>query len=199
MRGVFVTGTDTNVGKTVVSAWLARSWKADYWKPVQSGIDDGLDADVVSQLAPGTIIHPSTYLFQAPLAPDQAAKLENETIHLDLFHFPITPRPVVVEGAGGVLVPLSEDKLMIDLMAQLQLPVVIVARSGLGTINHTLLTIEAIRHHHLKVAGVIMNGPANPANRHAIEHFGRTLVVAELPLLPDTAALANHPPLEWHP
>ncbi|PKU23800.1 dethiobiotin synthase [Telmatospirillum siberiense] len=199
MRGVFVTGTDTGIGKTMVAAWLVRSWRADYWKPVQSGIAEGLDADVVRRVAPETAIHPSAFMLNEPLSPDQAARLDGVAISLDDFHLPETSNSLVVEGAGGAMVPLNDRHMMIDLMARLGLPVVLVARSGLGTINHTLLTLEAMRHRGLAVAGVIMSGPPNDANRQAIEHFSGIGVVAQLPLLSGADGLPGHPPLTWRP
>ncbi len=199
MTGVFVTGTDTGIGKTMVSAWLVRSWQADYWKPVQSGIADGCDADVVRGVAPDAIIHPSAFMLNAPLSPDQAARLDGLAIALGDFHLPQTARPLVVEGAGGALVPLNDRHLMIDLMAHLGLPVVVVARSGLGTINHCLLTLEALQRRGLAIAGVVMSGPPNDANRQAIEHFSGVAVVAQLPQLSGADGLAGHPPLAWRP
>lgn len=199
MTGVFVTGTDTGIGKTMVSAWLVRSWQADYWKPVQSGIHDGLDADVVRGVAPDAIIHPSAYMLNAPLSPHQAAGLDGVSIQLDAFHLPKTARPLVVEGAGGVLVPLNDRHLMVDLMVLLGLPVLMVARSGLGTINHCLLTLEALQRRGLAIGGVVMSGPPNDANRQAIEHFSGVAVVGQLPQLSGVDALTRHPPLTWRP
>ncbi len=199
MIGAFVTGTDTGIGKTWVSAWLVRSWQADYWKPVQSGTLDGCDAEVIRRVAPEAEIHPSAHSLPEPLSPHEAARLAGVTIRLGDFQPPPTVRPLVVEGAGGVLVPLNATDLMIDLMGRLGLPVVVVARSGLGTINHTLLTLEALRRRGLEPAGVILNGPSNPANRQAIEHFGRIAVVGELPRLDGVAGLIAHPPLAWRP
>lgn len=199
MTGVFVTGTDTGVGKTVVSAWLTRSWDADYWKPVQSGTSDEWDSDAIDLLAPRAVRHPSTYALAAPLSPHEAARLEGVVIDLERFHLPATRRPLVVEGAGGALVPLNDDALMVDLMVRLGLPVVVVARSSLGTINHTLLTLEALRARRLDVAGVVMNGPRDPANRAAIERFGRVRVLAELPILPDPRQVMALPPAAWRP
>lgn len=184
MSGVFVTGTDTGVGKTVVSAWLVRCWQADYWKPVQSGLEDETDAETVRRLSgaePGRI-HPGRWHLTAPLSPHEAARRDGVRIALEDFVLPRTPRPLVVEGAGGVLVPLNERDLMADLMAHLALPVLVVARSTLGTINHTLLTLEALRRRDLAVRGVIMVGPQNAANRAAIEHYGAVTVLGELPL-----------------
>lgn len=199
MIGVFVTGTDTGVGKTMVAAWLVRSWQAEYWKPVQSGTREGWDAHVIRQAAPGAVIHPSTHALPEPLSPHEAARLAGIEICLDDFHLParLSNRPLVVEGAGGVLVPLNATHMMADLMVELDLPVLVVARSGLGTINHTLLTLEALRHRSLPVAGVVLNGPPNPANRDAIERFGKVRVIAELPPLAGPQGLSAHPPIDW--
>lgn len=199
MTGVFVTGTDTGVGKTLVSAWLVKSWRADYWKPVQSGTVEGADAFEVRRLVPDAVIHPSAYAFKAPLSPDQAAGREGALIDLAAFTLPATGRTLVVEGAGGALVPLNDGALMTDLMARLGLPVLVVARSGLGTINHTLLTLEALGRRGLAVMGVVMNGPADPANRLAIERHGRVPVLAELPVLAGAGGFDSLAPAGWRP
>lgn len=192
MTGVFVTGTDTGVGKTVVSAWAVRSWNADYWKPVQSGCDEDSDAGTVRILAAAgpARIHPSRWLLRAPLSPHEAARLEGVRIDLEDFTLPAARCPLVVEGAGGVLVPLNERHLMVDLMVRLGLPALVVARSTLGTINHTLMTLEALRRRSIAVAGVVMVGPANPANRAAIAHYGQVRVLAEMPALDGVTAEA---------
>jgi dethiobiotin synthase len=185
MKGVFITGTDTGIGKTVVSACLVRAWGASYWKPVQSGTEDGDDdtATVIRLAALTPDRHaPPVYALRAPLSPHAAAALEDIAIDLDrLTTLPALPQPLVVEGAGGVLVPLTDRHLMIDLMARLALPVVLVARSGLGTINHTLLSLMALRSRGIAIAGVVLNGPPNPGNRTAIESYGAVQVIAELP------------------
>jgi dethiobiotin synthase len=179
---LFVTGTDTDAGKTVVSAWLCLHTGADYWKPIQSGHPPDRDADTVARLS-GARAHPERYLLRAPLSGQDAAKLEGLRIDVADFTLPETSRPLVVEGAGGVLVPLNESATTLDLMAHLGLPVVVAARSGLGTINHTCLTLMALRSRSLRIAGVILSGPPNPANREAIEHFGGAPVLAEIPRL----------------
>jgi len=199
MSRVFVTGTDTGVGKTWVSAWLTKSWGAGYWKPVQSGTVEGWDADLVKSVAPDAVIHPSRHALPEPLSPDQAAERVGVRIDLDDFELPAHDGPLVVEGAGGLLVPLNDLTLMADLMERLGLPLVLVARSGLGTINHSLLSIAEIRRRRLKLAGIILVGPDLPDNRDAIEHFGGVPVVAHLPPLPDVAALAAHPATRWRP
>ena len=199
-RGVFVTGTDTGVGKTVVSAWAARSLAADYWKPVQTGCDDDEDTSTVASLgglAPSRL-HPPAYRLRAPLAPDQAARLEGVEIDLDRLVPPSTDAPLVVEGAGGILVPLNSTATIADLMVRLALPVLVVARSGLGTINHTLLTLECLRRRNLRVLGVVLNGPSTPANGQAIRRLGHVSILAELPPLTplDAGSLAALAPLE---
>jgi dethiobiotin synthetase/malonyl-CoA O-methyltransferase len=196
---VFITGTDTGVGKTWVSAWLTKSWGAAYWKPVQSGTIEGWDADLVKQVAPAATIFPSRHAFPDPLSPDQAALRAGAHIDLDDFELPEHDGPLVVEGAGGLLVPLDDLTLMADLMARLGLPLVLVARSGLGTINHTLLSVAEIRRRKLPLEGVVLVGPDHPENRDAIEHFGGVPVVAHLPPLADLAALAAHPATRWRP
>jgi dethiobiotin synthetase/malonyl-CoA O-methyltransferase len=179
---VFVTGTDTGVGKTVASAWLCLHTGADYWKPVQSGYPPDRDADEVARLS-GARIHPERYLLRLARSPQEAAAAEDLRIGLDDFSLPQTERPLVIEGAGGVLVPLNEDETMLDLMARLSAPVVVAARTGLGTINHTCLTLAALRARALPVLGVILCGEANQANAEAIEHFGNVRVLGHIPPL----------------
>ncbi|CDK98143.1 Dethiobiotin synthetase [Magnetospirillum gryphiswaldense MSR-1 v2] len=199
VQGVFVTGTDTNIGKTLVCAWLVHHWRAGYWKPVQTGATEDSDSATVAKLAPAAIIHPPAYVFQAPLSPHEAARREGARIELSGLKPPATPGPLVVEGAGGILVPLNEVALTIDFMEMLNLPVVVVARSGLGTINHTLLTLDALRRRHIPVLGVVLNGQKNPANRQAIEHFGSVRVLAEIQPLPAVtpALVASLPPPDF--
>jgi len=204
MTGVFVTGTDTGVGKTVAAACLARAWQAGYWKPVQTGLatadDDTATVAALAGLPAERIVAP-VYSLQAPLSPHAAAELEDVRIVMDAIALPRTAHPLVVEGAGGLYVPLNDRDFMIDLMAKLALPVLLVARSTLGTINHTLLSLAALRSHGLPIAGVILDGPPNAGNRAAIERFGRVRVLAELPRVDplDDAAVdrlaARIPPL----
>ena len=183
-RGVFVTGTDTDVGKTVVSACLAAAWNGSYWKPIQTGLagDRGDTATVtaLAGLSPERV-YPPAYAFQAPLSPHAAAAAEHAMIALDTIARPASSKQfLIVEGAGGVLVPLNRSALMIDLIQRLGLPAILVARSTLGTINHTLLSLGALRARQVPVAGVVMNGPPDAGNRRAIEQFGRVRVLAEL-------------------
>nr|WP_321985457.1 dethiobiotin synthase [uncultured Lichenicoccus sp.] len=185
-RGVFVTGTGTGIGKTVVAACLARAWTACYWKPLQTGIDtETADSDTAARLAglPPDDVLPPACVLRAPLSPEAAAALEGVPIDFDAIRLPPHGnRPVVVEGAGGLMVPIAGHAMMIDLMARLALPVVLVASSTLGTINHTLLSLEALRARGIPVAGVMLNGPASPGNRDAIARHGQVRVLAELPV-----------------
>ncbi|WP_395371542.1 dethiobiotin synthase [Komagataeibacter diospyri] len=187
--GVFVTGTDTDVGKTVTSAALVRAWNAAYWKPLQSGTDDApSDSMGVRQLAKldPARLYPSAATFGASLSPEDAAHVAHTRIDpaaITLPHHAASDGPLVVEGAGGVFVPIAENYLMIDLMARLALPVVLVARSQLGTINHTLLSLAALRARGLHVAGVILNGAPESHGRSAIERHGQVRILAEFPSL----------------
>ena len=192
--GYFITGTDTGVGKTVTAAWLMLALDGDYWKPVQAGLDGETDAQAVQRMTgfPPERFHESAYVLKAALAPHEAARREGIEIDLARFSLPRRRGALIVEGAGGVMVPLNTRAYMVDLMALLGLPVILVARTGLGTINHTLLSLEALRKRGLEIAGIVLNGPPNPANREAIEGYGRVAVIGELPVLarPDRAQLS---------
>ena len=181
--GVFITGTDTNIGKTLISSWICLHTGASYWKPFQTGASDpgSADRDTVARLTP-TTIYPEAYRFRNPLSPQAAAAAEG--IFIDAQNIALPPENrLVIEGAGGVLVPLNATTLLIDLIQSWAIPVIVVSRSTLGTINHTCLTLEALSRRHIPVLGVIMNGPFNSGNRQAIENFGGTPVLAEFPLL----------------
>lgn len=194
----FLTGTGTDIGKTVASAWAVlqleqRLGRAHYWKPVQTGVKAGVldgDRDEVARLTglPQTRFFPCVAQFEQPLSPHEAAKRENKTIDLAAIKLPETRQPLIVEGAGGVLVPLNDEQLMIDLIVQLALPVIVVTDSRLGTINHTLLTLEALRSRAIDIFGVIMNGPEQPHNLEAIEVYGAVPVIAEIPWLEQLSA-----------
>ena len=198
MRGVFVTGTDTGVGKTVVSAVLVsalrRRTTVGYWKPVQTGIEEDDDTAEVRRLAgcADDEIAELGIRLPRPLSPHLSARLANQTIEMgDLMRMADglpDDRYWVVEGAGGLLVPLNESAMMSDLIRSLALPVVIAARSGLGTINHTLLTVTALERMSIEVAGVAMVGEPNEENRLAIERYGGVRVLAEVPVLQDLSA-----------
>jgi dethiobiotin synthase len=193
MSGVFVTGTDTDVGKTVVSSALMHRLRQHvpvrYWKPIQTGIEDSDDTATVARLGACTddeLVRTGIRL-PRPVSPHLAARISRTTIRLpsllETAHTAAAGRIWVVEGAGGVLVPINDEQTMVDLMAALQLPVVVAARSTLGTINHTLLTLQALRLRQLQIAGVVMVGDRNADNRAAIEQYGSVAVLGELPRL----------------
>jgi dethiobiotin synthetase len=185
LQGFFVTGTDTDVGKTVVAAWLLAHLDAYYWKPVQAGRAPETDAETVRRLAEVAAdrILPEVYCLDEPIAPHEAARRAGITIDMAKLVPPRTDWPLIVEGAGGLLVPLTDEAHVIDLAAELHLPVILVGRSTLGTINHTLLSLEALRRRGLPIAGVVLNGPETAHNRAAIERYGRARVIAEIPRL----------------
>lgn len=196
-RGLFVTGTDTGVGKTVLSALLCLALEADYFKPFQTGTDTDDDTAEVARLAelPASRLHAPAVRLKAPLSPLQAFRLEGRyytgkgtapqgaPLDIRAVHLPATERPIIVEGAGGALVPIAPGQDMADLMLHLGLPVVVAARSGLGTLNHTLLTIEALRNRGIVIAGVALLGTKNQENKRDIEVLGRVPVTIELPML----------------
>jgi dethiobiotin synthetase len=185
VQGFFVTGTDTDVGKTVVAAWLVARLGACYWKPVQAGAEPETDSQIVRRLSgasPDRIL-PEAYVLAEPIAPHEAARRAGIAIDMAKLDPPPCDGPLVVEGAGGLMVPLDDQSFVIDLARELELPLILVARSTLGTINHTLLSLEAIRRRGLPLAGVVVNGPETPHNRAAIERYGKVEVIAEIPWL----------------
>jgi len=195
MRGLFVTGTDTGVGKTVLSALLLQRYRSvapmRYWKPVQTGIEqDRLEQDSdtaeVRRLAAASdaeILNEGVRL-RHPVSPHLAARIADDPINL-LRLYRMLPKEAdaswIIEGAGGALVPLTNADSMTDLITMLEIPVMIAARSGLGTINHTRLTVEALRARSLFVAGVVLIGEPNAENAEAIEHYGKVPVIAQIP------------------
>lgn len=182
---LFVTGTDTNVGKTLLSALLVAALDREYWKPIQTGAVEGTDRDTVMRLTGirQDRTHPETYIFDPPVSPHLAAEQHGSRIELARVKRPFSAGPLVIEGAGGVLVPVNDQAFMIDLMRQLAVPVVVASRSALGTINHTLLTVHAIRNAQLELRGVVMLGRENVENRRAIERFGKVPVIGFVPWL----------------
>lgn len=179
MHKILVAGIDTGVGKTVVSAILTVLFQADYWKPIQSGEEEISDTVLMKKWLSSTkhTIHPPTYSLKHRLSPHHAARLENISIKKDAFIFPQTKRHLIVEGAGGVLVPLTTKILTLDLFQAWGCAWVIVSKHYLGSINHTLLTIDALKRRHISLLGLIFNGAPNPDTEAAI------LEQSQLPLL----------------
>ncbi len=154
----FVTGIGTDVGKTVVSAILCEALKADYWKPIQTGVELGKDSDTVKSLLTNSssVIHPESYLFPKPLSPHVAS--DTETIELKNIQIPQTKNHLVIEGAGGVLVPINPTETLLDVIKKVQAEVILVSRNYLGSINHTLLSVEVLKQHQIPIKGIIFNG-----------------------------------------
>ena len=177
---IFITGTDTNIGKTLSSAWLCLHSNYDYFKPIQTGLEEGTDSQTIQELSPKTKIYNEAYCLPRPLSPHLSARLANQSIELNQIKLPPS-KNLIIEGAGGLLVPLNAHQLMIDAIKLFSCGVILVCSSKLGTINHSLLSIEALRRRDIPILGVIINGPANPENSQAICHYGKVSLLAELP------------------
>ncbi len=193
-QGFVITGTDTDVGKTVFAAALVQALQADYWKPVQAGLDALTDSETVAALCGSSIgkLHPEACRLRLPASPHFAAEQEGVTIAAEELEPPETDNILIVEGAGGLLVPLNRDYLTADLFERWQLPLIIVARTGLGTINHSLLTIAAARERGLPIHGIAFVGEAVPSSEDAIVQMGEVKRLGRLPRLDplDSSSLA---------
>jgi dethiobiotin synthetase len=188
MKPLIVTGTDTDVGKTVVAAMLTLALDGLYWKPLQSGTEDGTDTMRVAAataLAPDRFL-PEAYAFREPLSPHRAAEIDGVAIDAEVLHLPsgIAPgRTLIIEGAGGVLVPVTRELLQADMFARWKAPAILVARTALGTINHTLMSLEALRARNVPVLGIIFVGDAMADTEATIAAFGKTRRLGRLPWL----------------
>lgn len=179
MRKIFVTGIGTDVGKTVVSSVLVEALKADYWKPVQTGSFFSTDTAKVQKWISNSEskIHPESYLLKQYMSPHAAAELENTEISLSNITVPDTSNTLIIEGAGGLLVPLNRKEFMIDMIQKFDAEVVLVVQNYLGSINHTLLSVEALKNRGLKILGMVFNGPPHQLSEDIIlEHTGLKLL-----------------------
>lgn len=185
---LIVTATDTDVGKTVFAAMLMLALEGVYWKPVQSGTLGGTDTETVRRLTglADDRFRAEAYVLGQPLSPHRSAELDGVTIDVErLKTAPLTGdgRPLIVEGAGGVMVPLTRNLLLIDLLEHWQAPVVVCARTRLGTINHTLLTVEALRRRRIPILGIAFIGEPMPDSERTIGAFAGVRVLGRLPPL----------------
>lgn len=173
MKNYFVTGIGTNIGKTIVSAILTEALEADYWKPIQAGDLEHTDSFKVKDLISNstTKIHPEAYRLNKPMSPHAAAKFDNITIDLEKIELPKTTNKLIIEGAGGLMVPLNNKDLIIDLIKKLDVEVILVSQNYLGSINHTLLSLESLKVRKLKVKGVIFNGNPNLETENYILNY----------------------------
>lgn len=188
---IVVTGTDTGIGKTIFSAGLAGFLGASYWKPVQSGLEEETDAQLVVRLAglAADRIVPERYRLRTPASPHQSAAIDGVRIDPAALDVPDPRgRPLVIEGAGGLMVPLNDDTLYIDMFERWRLPVVLCARTALGTINHSLLSVEALRRRRIDILGIAFIGESNPESERAICAFGQVRRLGRLPWLSPLAA-----------
>jgi len=192
---IVVTGTDTDIGKTVFAAGLAGALNAFYWKPIQAGTDPGGDRETVAALSglSSDKVLAEAYRLSTPCSPHRAAEIDGVTIDPARLALPKVAGPLVIEGAGGLMVPLTPDLLFIDLFQQWQCPVVLVARTRLGTINHSLLSIEALRRRDIPLLGVAFIGDSEPESEAIIVELGRVVRLGRLPWLAhlDAASLAT--------
>lgn len=183
-RVIVVTGTDTDVGKTVFASGLAAAIGAHYWKPVQAGLEDGTDTATVSKLGvPAERIVPEAYRLATPCSPHRAAEIDGVQIDLMRLALPDVEGALVVEGAGGALVPVTREILYADVFARWGQPTIVVARTGLGTINHSLLTIEALRARGVPILGIAFVGPAEDDSEATICEIANVPRLGRLPHL----------------
>jgi len=183
LKGLVITGIGTDVGKTVVSAIIAQALEMDYWKPVQAGDLDNSDTKKVARLTHGINCLTERYRLTVPASPHYAAKHDELTISPNDFQLPSTARPLLIEGAGGVLVPFNDQGFVFaDLMQQWKLPVIVVSRHYLGSINHTLLTLEVLKSRKINVAGIVFVGDENSATESIILLKTGVRCIARIPM-----------------
>ena len=181
MKRYFITGIDTNVGKTVISAILAEGLEADYWKPIQCGISDGTDVKEMSKMISNskTKIHPEAYSFAAPVSPHLAAAIENKKIDVKNIKLPTTTNSLIIEGAGGMMVPVSKNNYVIQMARELDAEVILVIRNYIGCINHSLLSIDYLLRNKYKIKGLRLNGNFDPLVEEAITSYSDVPVLAK--------------------
>lgn len=185
MSRYIITGTDTNIGKTVFAAMLVQALGGNYWKPLQSGVGDGIDTRTVQNLTglPDERFFPERHIFTESLSPHRAAEIDGLSVDVDSLNVPQSERPLIIEGAGGLMVPLTRKSLQINLFRKWDIPVILCARTGLGTINHTLLSLEALWTRRIKIHGIAFIGPENDDNIRTIAEFSGEKVLGRLPQL----------------
>ena len=180
-----ICGTDTNIGKTLISAFFVRGLNSFYWKPIQSGIESETDSQLIKRIANinnDKIIN-EAYTFTKPLSPHWAAELDNKIIDLELLNLPTIKGPLIVETAGGLMVPITRNYLQIDQIKKWGLPVILVCKSSLGTLNHTLLSIEALEKRNVEILGLVINGEKHLDNPKTLVEFSSLPIIAEFPYL----------------
>lgn len=184
MKKYFVTGIDTDAGKTIASAILVEKLKADYWKPVQAG--EPTDSNAIRSLvSTERVIHPEGIVLEAPMSPHAAAKLENIDLRAEQLKAPETTNTLLIEGAGGLLVPINDEEFVIDLAKQFDAEVILVSRNYLGSINHTMLSIAYLKQNGFKVAGIIFNDTPNAETERFILQYSQLPCLGRIEPLED--------------
>lgn len=185
MSAFFVTGIGTEIGKTVCSTVLTEALQADYWKPIQAGGLDATDSMFVQQYIsnPVSQIHPERYRLNTPASPHYAAEIDGIEMQLSDFELPTTERFLLVEGAGGLLVPINRKETMLDLILHLNVPVILVSKNYLGSINHTLLTIECLKQAGVSIAGLVYSGEEYEPGESVIEQMTGVKTLCRVPLM----------------
>jgi dethiobiotin synthetase len=182
VKRFIVTGTDTGLGKTVFAAALTGALGGVYWKPVQAGLADKTDSQIAAKLC-GRPVLPELYRLKLAASPHKAAAAEGKKINPAKLVLPKTDAPLIVEGAGGLMVPLTPTTLYIDVFARWKAPLILCARTSLGTINHTLLSLEAIRKRKIPLLGIAFIGDANEDSERIIVKLGRAKRLGRLPMI----------------
>lgn len=175
----FVTGIDTDAGKSVACALLAESLQADYWKPVQAG--SPTDSDFIREMAVNVKVHPEGMILKHPMSPHAAAEKENRSISLSTVIEPKTENTLIIEGAGGIMVPINKSELVIDVARQIDCEVILVSRNYLGSINHTLLSIQYLKSNNFKIAGILFNGHPTPSSENYILEYSGLNCIGRIP------------------
>ena len=179
----FITGIGTNVGKTIVSAILTEKLEADYWKPIQSGTMEGLDSITIKTLISNskTVIHPESYLLKEPVSPNLAAKKENRIIELENINVPFTSNHLIIEGAGGLMVPINNKHYVIDIAKKIDCEIILVISNYLGCINHSILSIDYLLKHHFKIKFLIFNGMFDAEVKQSITQYAPEIKTIDIP------------------
>jgi len=185
MAKYFITGIGTGIGKTLISAILTEKLNADYWKPIQSGDLETSDSLTIESLISNTktVIHPESYRLTQPLSPHLSARLDGIEIHLNKINIPKTDNDLIIEGAGGLMVPLNENELIIDLIKKLSVEVILISQNYLGSINHTLLSINLLKQYEIPIKGIIFNGDENLETERYIQQYAQIKKLGNVPSL----------------
>jgi dethiobiotin synthetase len=182
-KGLFVTAIDTDIGKTIISSILVKRYNCNYWKPVQCGLLPQTDTQTVRQLT-NTTCFKEQYCFKTPCSPHKAAQIENIEIDINTIKLPYSSKRLIVEGAGGIMVPLNKQKFMIDLIKKLELETIIVSKNYLGSLNHTFSTITLLKNYQIPIKGLIFNGEQDTELENFISTTSKVNILARIQKIP---------------